>query len=168
MYDYVTNPTGMVDPLGLAQLHGCQNPQMQERANEIAEEIVQRGYFQGKGETDWLYQINSDPDLAITIDASKLTATARGPWTPDPNGGYSATGYIRDAYVVHGQVTIRHRPDNTYGIYNESYDFEMHNDFTPRGIARNLGTFLGGPPSGWCNTPYNINFEGNTNITNPR
>ncbi|MCG7537936.1 hypothetical protein [Pseudoalteromonas sp. OOF1S-7] len=70
-------------------------------------------------------------------------------------------------YAVHGQVTIRARPDGTYGIYDQKYDYEMHNDFSLRGVTRNIATLFGSPSSGWPNTGYWINYRGNTNITNP-
>ncbi|MEX0731186.1 MAG: hypothetical protein WED00_16425 [Aquisalimonadaceae bacterium] len=141
----------------------------QERAYEIAAEVSERGYFKGKGEADWIYQLNSDPELTVTIDVSNLTVTARGGWEPDPNGGYIARAYVTgDQYAVHGNVTVRHRPDGTYGIYNETYDYDIHVDFSPLGIARNVGTILGRPPRGWPNTQFNIMFSGNTNLTNPR
>jgi hypothetical protein len=71
-----------------------------------------------------------------------------------------------DDYAVHGQVTLRQRPDNTYGIYDQKYDYEMHMDFSLRGIGRNIGTLLGSPPGGYPNTPYDIRYKGNTNVRN--
>lgn len=86
---------------------GCHYSRIaQERANEISREVSERGYFQGKGEPDWLYQLNSDPNLVVTINAEMLSVTAYGPWVPDSKGGYQSPGYVNEEYDVYGQVTI--------------------------------------------------------------
>jgi len=170
LYGYVGNPTGMVDPLGLEGVIQCaQNGQ--GTADRVAGEVTARGNFKGKGEADWIYQNNSNPNLSVTVDASQLTVESDGNWGACPNGhaGSCSTGYITgDDYAVHGQGTIRHRPDGTYGVYNQRYDYELHFDFSPRGIGRNLGTIVGSPPGGWPNTPFTIEYKGDVNITNPR
>jgi hypothetical protein len=141
---------------------------LQDRADQLAAEISKRGYFTGKGEADWLYQINSDPNLAVTVDAARLTATANGDWVADPNGGFRVPGYITGSdYAVHGQVTLRFRPNGSYGVFDQRYDYELHADFSPRGVARNFGTIVGRPPGGFPNTPYWIRYQGNVNVTNP-
>ncbi|MBQ5939584.1 RHS repeat-associated core domain-containing protein [Massilia sp. AB1] len=135
------------------------------RANTLATEISERGFISGKGEADWLYQINSDPNLAVTVDASKLTVAALGEWSADPRGGWIAPGYVKGvSYWVHGQITIRIRPDGTVGIYNQQYHYRMHADFSPRGVARNIATFIGEPSGSWSNTPFTIRYVGNTNL----
>jgi len=141
---------------------------LQRRADRLAAKISARGYFTGKGEADWLYQINSDPNLAVTVDASRLTATVNGEWKVDSNGGFQAPAYITgEDYAVHGQVLVRFRPDGTYGVYNQPYDFELHADFSLSGFARNFGVLVGGPPGGYPNTPYLIRYHGNITVTNP-
>lgn len=140
----------------------------QRRADAVASEVSERGYFKGKGEADWIYQTNSDSSLSVVVDASKLSVTVMGDWVADPNGGLRAAGRVTgDDYWVHGQITVRARPDGTFGIYDQRYDYEMHADFSLKGIARNIGTFLGSPPAGMPNTSYWIRYRGNTTITNP-
>lgn len=139
----------------------------QERANAIAAEVTQRGSFKNKGEADWIYQNNSNRNLVVTINASSLSVKTTGKWINDPQGGLRAPGRVLgDDYWVHGQITVRARPDGTYGIYNQLYHYDMHANFTPTELVRNIATFIGQPPAGMPNTPYIIKYEGNTNITN--
>jgi hypothetical protein len=142
----------------------------QNTANRVAKEVTARGHFKGKGEADWIYQNNSDPDLAVTVDAGQLEVTANSEWGACPGGasGSCATADVNGSeYAVHGQVTVRARPNGTYGIYDQRYDYEMHMDFSVRGITRNFATFLGSPSGGWSNTGYWINYQGSVNISNP-
>lgn len=97
-----------------------------------------------------------------------LSVMATGDWTPDPNGGYRAAGVVVNGYAVNGQVTIRHRPNGSYGIYDETYDFEMHSWIGMKNIARNIGAIIGRPRGMSYGAPYKVNFAGDTNIINPR
>ncbi|MEN8251469.1 MAG: LysM domain-containing protein [Bacteroidota bacterium] len=143
-------------------------PVLQDRANALAGEVSKRGKFLGKGEADWLYQINSDRNLGVTVDASQLTFKRDGNWVRDPKGGKKASGHVTgDEYWIHGQGTVRHRPNETYGLYDGSYDFEMHSVRGLKDIVRNIGTIIGAPPAGFPNTPYSIHYKGNVNVKNP-
>lgn len=162
------------DSYGAYQLAGgpaasqAQPMNHQEYAKRLASEISKRGHFLGKGEADWLYQNNSDEKLAVAIDVSKLKVTAMGEWKDDPRGGYYTRGRVDgEDYWVHGQVTIRARPDGTFGIYHQTYHYDMHTDFSLTGMARNIATFLGAPPKGMPNTPFRIAYDGNVILTNP-
>lgn len=144
---------------------------MQQRAQALADAISQRGFFLGKGEADWLYQLNSNPDLSVTVDPMFFTVGTEGQWGGCPSGdsGACSIGYATgDDYWVHGQVTIRSRPNGTYGIYDQTYDFKMHPDFSLKGIARNISTWIGEPPGGWPNTAYTIRYRGNASVVTYR
>jgi hypothetical protein len=141
---------------------------MQKRANQIGQEITARGYINGKGEADWLYELNGDPNLHVTVQASNLTVSLTSNWVPDPNGGYRATADVTGSdYWVHGQVTVHLRPDGTVGIYDQRYHFEMHDSWTPREIIRNFATYVGEPPEQglmFHNTAFWIHYQGNVNV----
>lgn len=140
----------------------------QNRADAIAEQVSTRGSFTGKGEADWIYQNNSSQSLSVMVDASKLSVSVTGEWVADKKGGLRATGRVNgDDYWVHGQVTVRARPNGTFGIYDQRYDYEMHLDFSLKGVARNFGTILGAPPAGMPNTQFWIRYQGDATITNP-
>ena len=86
----------------------------------------------------------------------------------DKNGGMKSPAVVLgEQYDIHGQTTVRYRPDGTYGLYAGKYDFEMHKVGSLRDILRNVETLIGGPGGGWSNTPYSIYYEGNVNIINP-
>ncbi len=50
------------------------------------------------------------------------------------------------------------RPDGTFGVFDGRYNFEMHDSYSPVGVARNVGTMLGDPGVG---TSYDIQYNAN-------
>lgn len=141
----------------------------QATAKRVAKEVSERGYFKGKGEADWIYQNNGDPDLVVNVDASHLTVAIDGEWAACPNGqsGVCAAAHVTgEDYWVHGQGLVRMRPNGTFGLYDQRYHYEIHNSFRPIEVIRNIATFIGSPPGGWPNTPFWIHYSGNVGITN--
>jgi hypothetical protein len=119
-------------------------------------------------QADRIYLTNSDPNLKVNVNAALLTVRALGPWLPDQiNGGLRAPGYVTGTdYWVHGQITIHIRTDGTVHIFDQPYHYNMHEDFSVRGIARNIGTFIGEPKAHWNNTPFTIHYNGETRLMN--
>ena len=106
----------------------------------------------------------------VTVKAENLTVYRTSDWGACRGGiaGLCAGGIVEGAaYAIHGQVSIRHRPNGTYGIFIQDYDFEMHFEASFKMIPRNIATLLGSPGGGWPNTKFEIKYDGNTNITNP-
>tara|TARA_B100000700_G_C14514573_1_gene610199 strand:- start:41 stop:583 length:543 start_codon:yes stop_codon:yes gene_type:complete len=134
----------------------------------IVSEVEAIGDFKNKGEADWLYELIDDRNLEVTVQAGLMTVRVLLPLRLAPNGHVQADAIIVGGYSVHGQSTIRHRPDGTYGIYDGKYDFEMHWNMSPREISRemlrNFGTFFGAPISG---TPFQIHYHGNVGTVIP-
>ena len=139
----------------------------QSVANRVANEVSAKGRFASKGEADWIYQNNSDPNLSVDVDANKLTVELTSDWSVcrNTNHGMCATGRVTGSdYAVHGQVTVRARKDGTFGIYNQQYDNEMHPVNSPTNLFRNIATMLGRPSGGWMNTSFWTKYQGNTQI----
>jgi len=118
----------------------------------------------GRTEANRLYGLNSNPNLRVDVPADQLTADRTGPWKPWGGGGERAPGTIQgEDFYVHGHITLRHRPDDTYGIFDKPYHFNMH-PWTPGNITRNLMTIIGDPGPG---TPFIIHYNGNVTVNNP-
>jgi uncharacterized protein RhaS with RHS repeats len=178
-YSYVgNNPYKYTDPTGMARKSSyqkceddpnCSNklarPESRKSAaNRIKGEVESNGDFKNKGEADWLYELNDDENLTVTVQSSLMTLEVLSPWRVDSKGGLKADAIIVGGYSVHGQSTIRKRPNGTYGIYDGKYNFEMHAGFSVKTIMRNIATFLASPIGG---TPYNINYKGNVGAVIP-
>ena len=76
-----------------------------------------------------------DPNLIVSVDSAKLVFQVSEEFktnirTDNENAPGKAVGITN--YAVHGQVTIRRRPDRTYGVYDGKYDFESHNNKEPQ------------------------------------
>jgi len=77
----------------------------------IVSEVEAIGDFKNKGEADWLYELIDDRNLEVTVQAGLITVRVLLPLRLAPNGHVQADAIIVGGYSVHGQSTIRHRPD---------------------------------------------------------
>lgn len=86
-------------------------------------------------------------------------------WESMDDGRYKAV--VRpmdlDKWAIFGSLTLVRRHDFSYGFFNDTYDFEMHNSFRIDEILRNVNTKLGDPICGSLSgcTGFQIKFIGN-------
>ncbi len=144
----------------------------QQRANEIAAEITERGYIKNKGEADLLYELNTDPNLKVKLDAKYLTVDMADSFKLGRNGKLSAPASVRGFPFgqggIHGNVMVVDRQDGTYGIYDSRYDYDMKSWINPGNLLRNLNTLMGPTSCFDCGTGYKTDFYGNVNMGSTR
>lgn len=143
----------------------------QNRANEMAKDIISDRnagwrFLRSKRQADLLYQLNTSKDLEVQVDVNdlgelKITGDS---WKTLPDGRQTIivrpTTY--NVWAVTGSLTLVRRTDGTYGVFNDTYDFEMHNSGI-LAIPRNIETVVGSPrcaATSGC-TGYQIKFNGN-------
>lgn len=106
---------------------------------------------------DWYQNGNGK---TLTVNAGKISVLRIGGWEDNRAPGL----VLGKDYSVYGNVTISHRLNGTYGIFEDTYDFDMKPWLG--NTLRNIGTIIGSQYAG-SGTPYQIRFEGNTNVINP-
>ena len=143
----------------------------QNKANEMTKDIISDRnagwrFLRSKRQADLLYQLNTSKDLEVQVDVNglgelKITGDL---WKTLPDGRQTIivrpTTY--NVWAVTGSLTLVRRTDGTYGIFNDTYDFEMHNSGI-LAIPRNIETVVGSPrcaATSGC-TGYQIKFNGN-------
>ncbi|WP_432480651.1 hypothetical protein [Moraxella sp. ZY200743] len=143
----------------------------QNKANEMAKDIssdrnVGWRFLRSKRQADLLYQLNTNKDLEVQVDVNdldelKITGSS---WVSRPDGRQTIvvrpTAY--NVWAVTGSLTLARRTDGTYGVFNDTYDFEMHNSGI-LAVPRNIETVVGSPncaATSGC-TAYQIKFNGN-------
>ena len=101
----------------------------------------------------------------ITVDASKLdlgtidvTGKKVGDSWPLPTLTLSGN---KDVGLVYGHLTVEYMGNNSFRIWPDTYNFEIHTDnfFKWSTIKRNLET-IGAKILHGTGTPFNINFKG--------
>ena len=143
----------------------------QNKANEMTKDIISDRnagwrFLRSKRQADLLYQLNTSKDLEVQVDVNdlgelKITGDL---WKTLPDGRQTIivrpTTY--NVWAVTGSLTLVRRTDGTYGVFNDTYDFEMHNSGI-LAIPRNIETVVGSPrcaATSGC-TGYQIKFNGN-------
>ncbi|RPD83152.1 hypothetical protein EGK75_13390 [Neisseria weixii] len=120
-----------------------------------------------KTEADYLYQINTDPNLTVVLDVDYLgdlkVTGDKFELIPDGSGRKRITvvPLAKEVWAVTGTLTLVQRLDGSYGVFNDTYDY----DIKPRikNLPRNLEIYFGEPKCGknsGC-TGYSIQFRGN-------
>ena len=143
----------------------------QNKANEMTKDIISDRnagwrFLRSKRQADLLYQLNTSKDLEVQVDVNdlgelKITGDL---WKTLPDGRQTIivrpTTY--NVWAVTGSLTLVRRTDGTYGVFNDTYNFEMHNSGI-LAIPRNIETVVGSPrcaATSGC-TGYQIKFNGN-------
>ncbi|VEG13899.1 Uncharacterised protein [Moraxella cuniculi] len=143
----------------------------QNKANEMARHISSDRnagwkFLRSKRQADLLYQLNTNENLEIQVDVNdlgelKITGSS---WESKPDGRQvivvRPTTY--NVWAITGSLTLVRRTNGTYGVFNDTYNFEMHNSGI-LAVPRNIETVIGSPrctATSGC-TSYNIKFNGN-------
>ncbi len=115
-----------------------------------------------------LYELNTDPNLKVKLDAQYLTVDMKEAFSLDGNGKLSAPESVRGFPFgqggIHGNVVVVDRQNGTYGIYDTRYDYDMKGWLYPGNWARNLNTLMGPTSCLHCGTGYKTDFYGNVNV----
>lgn len=142
---------------------------VQDKVENLAKEISEKGSFKSKGEADWLFENNTNPNLKVSIIASNITVNISGGdgWYIDKErGGKTAWGETGNGetfnsdFQVHGTVAVNEL-NGKYKILTEKYDFDMKPWATH--TLRNIKTLIAKPPGGH-GTPYYIEYRGAPNV----
>jgi len=146
LYAYVGgNPVMLVDPLGL-------------EARSIANSALSDGRL-SLSEANSIWRANTDPNFAVTVDASQLSVRQNG----------RSTGVVQGAsdWLVHGTVSLSTNQQGGAAIVSEKYSFESHGAFFDNPV-RNFET-IGGKV--WATElglsggmDYMIKFNGTPNV----
>ena len=179
-YAYVANnPINLVDPLGLlAQLSGTPMSAAYwgmtadaSLAKSIGNTALNDGYL-GIYEANEIWRNNTDPNFAVTVDASKLTVKQLTDFG-GPNNTASGKVVGIDDWAVHGSVTLQQK-DGNVRILPGPYDFQPHGSFFNtdlRTFARNVETFggflIGSQWGTSVGTDFTINYSGSPNVVKP-
>ncbi|WP_050793659.1 hypothetical protein, partial [Neisseria weaveri] len=120
-----------------------------------------------KTEADYLYQINTDSRLTVVLDVNYLgdlkVSGNKFEEMPDGRKRITVKPISNEIWAVTGTLTLVQRLDGSYGIFNDTYDYDIKPGI--RNIPRNLETYFGEPACGknsGC-TGYSIQFKGNIN-----
>ncbi|WP_227507104.1 hypothetical protein [Moraxella canis] len=143
----------------------------QKKANQMSKDISSNRnagwrFLRSKRQADLLYQLNTNKDLEVQVyvnDLGELKITGNS-WETLSDGRQKIvvrpTTY--NVWEVTGSLSLVRRTDGTYGVFNDTYDFEMHNSGI-LAIPRNIETAIGSPncaATSGC-TAYQIKFNGN-------
>ena len=158
---------GLADYIPSQTIHNPNQP----LANAIAHEMSTKKQTINKSTADYLYQVNTDPDLVVSVNPNDLgELIITGDWEPVKNGSgrqiVTVKPVDKSIWAVYGTLTLAKRPDGTYGIYNDKYDYEQHDSLLE--IPRNIETYLGEPAcskQGGC-TGFTWNLSGNIDPKN--
>lgn len=141
-----------------------------DKANEMARGVSDDGnagwrFLRSKRQADRLYQLNTNKNLEVQVDVNDLgeLKIIGDSWESLSDGRQKIvvrpTAY--NVWAVTGSLTLVRRTDGTYGVFDDTYDFEHHSGILA--IPRNIETVIGAPKctamSG-C-TAYHIKFHGN-------
>ncbi len=142
---------------------------VQDKVEKLAQEVSERGYFKNKGEADWLFENNTNPNLKVSIDASNLTVNISdgdGWFIDKERGGKTAWGETGNGetfnsdFQIHGTVAVN-KSNEQSRILTEKYDFDMKSWKTH--AMRNIKTLIA-KPAGGHGTPYYIEYRGTPNV----
>jgi len=149
LYAYVGgNPVMLVDPSGLERISSA----------------LSNGNL-NIFEANAIWRANTNPNLAVTVDASQLTVRQTGNFI-----GGIAQGVVQGSdWLVHGTVDLSLNKQGNVTILPNQYNFEPHGDFWGNQRKRNIETFGGFSVGSFggisVGTDYLIKFSGSPNVT---
>ena len=139
---------------------GRKDAQKGNPAQGISDKALSDGHLTLR-EANEIYAANNDPNYRVEVDAFKLSVTQASGGV-----GNKVPGVVNGSdYLVHGQVTLRHRPNGTVGIYDGEYNFEYHDLNSAKDVLRNVETFVGKNFAGKGTSCW-IRYKGNANVSN--
>ncbi|MPX28217.1 hypothetical protein CPI11_08540 [Moraxella catarrhalis] len=145
----------------------------QEEADKIAVLFNTGNLEVNKENLDYLYQINTNKDLTILVEADyvgKVLMTGFRESIEDGSGNLKVT--VRPInllkWAVFGTLTLVKRTNGTYGFYDDTYNFEIHNSLRPDELLRNANTKIGSPTCGSLSGCIGFNISFNKTNYNPK
>ncbi|WP_274585782.1 VENN motif pre-toxin domain-containing protein [Neisseria leonii] len=135
----------------------------------ISEKISNGSILLTKELADYIYTINTNPNLVITVHNKEpvnvvLIEKKRG-WRPNKSVEGEQVHSARVAYndfsnwSVLGKVIVSKDKNNRYRIIPDRYDFEWQSGLSK--LPRNIETILGSPGAG---VPFTIKYTGEPNV----
>ena len=145
----------------------------QEEADKIAVLFNTGNLEVNKENLDYLYQINTNKDLTILVEADYVgKVLMTGSWESIEDGSGNLKVTVRPInllkWAVFGTLTLVKRTNGTYGFYNDTYNFEMHNSLRPDELLRNANTKIGSPTCGSLSGCIGFNISFNKTNYNPK
>ena len=145
----------------------------QEEADKIAVLFNTGNLEVNKENLDYLYQINTNKDLTILVEADYVgKVLMTGSWESIEDGSGNLKVTVRPInllkWAVFGTLTLVKRTNGTYGFYDDIYNFEMHNSLRPDELLRNANTKIGSPTCGSLSGCIGFNISFNKTNYNPK